>query len=187
MQTTDLVFLEAGHAMTTSMIVADTFNKKHFHVLRDIKNLIKQVPDLESNFVLTYEIKELGTAERKTPYYKIDRDGFALLGMGYTGQEALQFKINYINAFNAMEQHLLRTQTQQLKLLESLKNRLVVLHPEMVKVQRYYAAGLTQPEMVKLLDCSKRKLNYLIKDMRIMGLLPKRILSKDILKAIAKC
>lgn len=185
MQTTDLVFLEAGHAMTTSLIIAKTFNKEHFHVLRDIKKLLKQVPELISNFGLTYENKEIGQSERKTPFYSINRDGFVLLAMGYTGQEALQFKINYINAFNAMEQHLLKTQAQQLKLLESLKNRLVVLHPEMLKIQRYYAAGLTQPEMVKLLDCSKRKLNYLIKDMRIMGLLPKRILSKDILKAIA--
>ena len=33
----------------------------------------------------------------------MNRDGFALLTMGFTGKQALQWKIKYINAFNEME------------------------------------------------------------------------------------
>lgn len=38
--------------------------------------------------------------------YIINRDGFTLLAMGFTGKKALQFKIDYINAFNQMEEYI---------------------------------------------------------------------------------
>ena len=34
----------------------------------------------------------------------MNRDGFTLLAMGFTGDKALQFKLKYIEAFNKMEQ-----------------------------------------------------------------------------------
>jgi anti-repressor protein len=36
----------------------------------------------------------------------MNRDGFSLLVMGFTGSEALKFKIDFINAFNQMESKL---------------------------------------------------------------------------------
>jgi phage regulator Rha-like protein len=38
--------------------------------------------------------------------YLLTRDGFTLLVMGFTGQKALQWKLKYIEAFNAMEKTL---------------------------------------------------------------------------------
>ena len=40
----------------------------------------------------------------------MNRDGFTLLAMGFTGQKALKFKLKYIEAFNQMEE-LLKTQS----------------------------------------------------------------------------
>ena len=40
------------------------------------------------------------------PEYLMNRDGFTLLAMGFTGKEALQWKLKYIAAFNEMEQAL---------------------------------------------------------------------------------
>ena len=37
------------------------------------------------------------------PMYLMNRDGFSLLVMGFTGAKALEWKLKYINAFNAME------------------------------------------------------------------------------------
>lgn len=37
------------------------------------------------------------------PYYEMDKDFFTLLVMGFTGEKALKFKIDYINRFNQME------------------------------------------------------------------------------------
>ncbi|EPI20104.1 phage regulatory protein Rha, partial [Enterococcus faecalis] len=36
----------------------------------------------------------------------MNRDGFTLLAMGFTGQKALQFKLKYIEAFNQMEKEI---------------------------------------------------------------------------------
>lgn len=43
----------------------------------------------------------------------MNRDGFTLLVMGFTGDKAIKWKIKYINAFNEMEEKL---KTQQLVL-----------------------------------------------------------------------
>lgn len=43
---------------------------------------------------------------RTYPYYQITRDGFVLLVMGFTGPEALQFQVAYIERFNEMERRL---------------------------------------------------------------------------------
>lgn len=42
-------------------------------------------------------------AVRRDPGYNLSRDGFALLAMGFTGKQALAFKLAYIAAFNAMD------------------------------------------------------------------------------------
>jgi len=48
--------------------------------------------------------KDLGDGiERSYPFIEMDRDGFTLLAMGFTGAKALKFKLAYIAAFNAME------------------------------------------------------------------------------------
>ena len=42
----------------------------------------------------------------------MNRDGFSLLVMGFTGKEALQWKLKYINAFNTMESMLKERDTE---------------------------------------------------------------------------
>lgn len=102
----DLVFRNAnGDAVTTSYLVAETFGKKHQHVLRDIDNLECSEGLRASNFGLSFKIRELpngGSKEER--FYYIGKDGFTFLAMGYTGKKAAEFKEKYIAAFNAMEQ-----------------------------------------------------------------------------------
>ena len=94
-----------GKVWTTSYEGARYFGTQHFHVMRDIEKLIPKKPELRgSNFGLTFEIKQIGNTKRRTSYYLIDKDGFTLLAMGFTGDKALDFKIAYIQAFNRMEQ-----------------------------------------------------------------------------------
>jgi len=45
--------------------------------------------------------------------YEMDRDGFSLLAMGFTGEKALKWKLDYIKAFNAMERELKRIYTER--------------------------------------------------------------------------
>lgn len=90
---------------TTSLAIAECFGKQHAHVLRDIEKLTTECPKnfTQSNFGLSEYTDSTG---RKLPMYHIFFDGFILLVMGYTGKKALQMKLAYIAAFNAMREKL---------------------------------------------------------------------------------
>lgn len=100
-----------GKVYTTSYEVARYFGKRHDNVVRDIEKLIKKRPELRDlNFEETFEIKQIGTVTRRLSYYRIDKDGFVLLVMGFTGDKALDFKIDYIHEFNRMERAIQESQ-----------------------------------------------------------------------------
>lgn len=95
-----------GHPTTLSTQVAEYFGKRHDSVLRDIRNLILKCKDLNlHNFV---EVDYKTNKGQSYKAYRMDRKGFVLLAMGFTGEKALQFKIAYIDAFDEMERQLLK-------------------------------------------------------------------------------
>lgn len=96
--------------ITTSLKIAEKFGKEHAHVLRDIRDMECSDTFRESNFGLSSYKSAQGKA---LPMYEVTRDGFTLLAMGYTGKEAMKFKEDYINAFNAMENELKRIYTER--------------------------------------------------------------------------
>ena len=103
----NLVSFNDGRIVTTSLQVAEVFNKLHRHVLRDIRNLECSSSFQESNFGLSfYHSKLLNGGYKKQPMYYITKDGFTFLAMGFTGKIAARFKEAYINAFNEMERKL---------------------------------------------------------------------------------
>lgn len=100
----DLVQVENGKVTVTSKQVAEHFGKAHRHVLRDIAKEIETAGVFgETNFRLsTYTSSQ----NKVLPCYEMTRDGFSLIAMGFTGVEAQQWKIKYIEAFNQMEKML---------------------------------------------------------------------------------
>lgn len=101
----NLVFKgQNNKALTNSLLVAEKFGKEHQHILRDIRNLIGGMSNFGETpyFVETSYIHEQNG--REYPMYVMNRDGFTLLAMGFTGEKALKFKLDYINAFNQMEE-----------------------------------------------------------------------------------
>ena len=112
-----IVTIINGTPVTTSLDIAQRFNKRHDNVVRAIENLKSDCPAEFHllNFeevIREYENGKGGT--QQAPAYKITRDGFTLLAMGFTGKRALQFKLAYIAAFNAMEAQLHSAQTPAL-------------------------------------------------------------------------
>lgn len=89
--------------VVSSLDIAETFDKNHAHVLRDIKELECSDEFRESNFGLSSYVN---SQNKKQPMYYVTRDGFTLLAMGYTGEKAMKFKEAYIKQFNAMERML---------------------------------------------------------------------------------
>lgn len=99
----NLVELNNKQVVTTSLQVAETFSKEHKHVLRDIRELLKDVSKNEQMFS-EGETPDSYGRPRKT--YYINRDGFTLLAMGFTGKEALEFKLEFLNQYNRMEEYI---------------------------------------------------------------------------------
>lgn len=98
--------LHQGQAMTTSMAVAEHFGKLHKDVLKALKNLECSTDFTQRNFALCFNNNALANGKR-IPYYRMTRDGFVFLAMGFTGKAAAAWKEAYIGAFNRMEQALI--------------------------------------------------------------------------------
>lgn len=121
----ELVYLKKDQALTDSLMVAEMFEKRHDKVLRAIDNLLEslrkngEVNDTKNGAVnspensgqLFYKSRykdEKGEYRKK---YLMNRDGFSLLVMGFTGKKALEWKLKYIEAFNKMEKIITEKQT----------------------------------------------------------------------------
>ena len=86
-----------------SLDVAETFEKEHRNVLADIRNIQSEISTAEFS-ALFFENEYKASNGKKNPMYYMNRDGFTLLVMGYTGEKAMRFKLAYINQFNQMEE-----------------------------------------------------------------------------------
>ncbi|EGO7729120.1 phage regulatory protein [Enterococcus faecalis] len=139
----NLVIMKNQQAVTTSLQVAETFNKNHRDVLAAIDDLKEGVA--ENYAGLFYEDSYIHP-QNKQKYRQIimNRDGFTLLAMGFTGQKALKFKLKYIEAFNRMEKEIqqpkLPTSKRELALLalsanEETNERVDVIEKEVADLK----------------------------------------------------
>lgn len=103
-----------------SLQVAETFNKRHTHILDTITKLTEPKNGLsekftQRNFALsTYK----DNSGKQNKMYLLTKDGFAIVVMGFTGKKALQFKEEYIKRFNQMEQFIQSLQTAKIEFPE---------------------------------------------------------------------
>ncbi|EHJ7838944.1 Rha family transcriptional regulator [Campylobacter coli] len=94
--------IKENKVFINSLDLAKVFNKNHRHILQTTKNQ-PQNDFTESNFILsTYKDKK----GELRPCYNLTRDGFSLLVMGFTGEKAYKWKVEFIKAFNEMEKRL---------------------------------------------------------------------------------
>ena len=96
---------ENGQIVTNSRDVAEKFGKNHKEVLRTIDNISKEIDRAQfcALFILNSYKASNGKMNKE---YLMNRDGFSLLAMGFTGKKALEWKLKYIEAFNQMEEKL---------------------------------------------------------------------------------
>lgn len=104
----ELIQVKENQNVTTSLLVAEKFNKDHKNVIRKIETLLSDISTGSklSALKLFEKSEYIDTHGQPRIMYYINRDGFTLLAMGFTGREALEWKLKYINAFNEMERHI---------------------------------------------------------------------------------
>lgn len=83
--------------------------------MRDIESLIENLNENNAqNITLLFSKKKfINEINREYFYYEMNRDGFSLLVMGFTGKKAFQWKIKFIEAFNLMEKTLLNKNNEE--------------------------------------------------------------------------
>lgn len=101
-----------GEPVASSRQIAESFEKNHRDVLRAVDGLKEDVRNFAQMFFETEAPDSYGRPQRT---YLMNRDGFTLLAMGFTGKAALEWKLKYIAAFNAMEKQLATRSTSQLQ------------------------------------------------------------------------
>lgn len=118
--------MQSGEPVASSRQIADNFEKRHDHVMRDIDAMKKDVPNFGEMFFETTAPDSYGREQRT---YLMNRDGFTLLAMGFTGKAALEWKLKYIAAFNEMEKKL--ADQPQLTRSQLLATALIAAHEEL--------------------------------------------------------
>lgn len=96
----DLVTFDGNQVVTDSRSVSKHFGKRHDNVMAAIRGLLENQETQKMFHETTYVNEQNG---QTYPMYLMNRDGFSLLVMGFTGAKALEWKLKYIDAFNAME------------------------------------------------------------------------------------
>lgn len=140
----ELVIMKEQQAVTTSLMIAEVFGKNHRDVLKAIDELKEGVAQ---NFADLFHESSYIHDQNKQSYrmYLMNRDGFSLLVMGFTGKEAMKFKLQYIDAFNRMEKQLTvqapttMVEALEMALISAKENELLKIENQEMKPKALFA------------------------------------------------
>ena len=108
----ELVIMHDKQAVTTSLVLAEVFEKQHKNVIQAIEAKIESAENQARYKRMFYEgIYTDKKGEQRKMYY-LNRDGFTFIAMGFTGRKVDEIKLKYIDAFNKMEEQI-RNQSLQ--------------------------------------------------------------------------
>jgi anti-repressor protein len=117
---------KSGEPVASSRQVAENFGKEHKDILESIRQILAAENSATKSMFYETTFENRG---KQYPMYLMNRDGFTLLAMGFTGKAALEWKLKYIAAFNEMEKKL--TEQPQLTRSQLLATALIAAHEEL--------------------------------------------------------
>ena len=132
-----ILSMQNGEPVVSSRQIAESFEKRHDHVMRDIEDIMRGLPkngDTPMFYKTEYVHEQNG---QSYPMYLMNRDGFTLLAMGFNGKAALEWKLKYIAAFNEMEKKL--AEKPQLTRSQLLATALIAAHEELEQKDKQIA------------------------------------------------
>jgi len=103
---TNLVIMKDRQAVTTSLRVAEGFDKRHADVIRAIEEKIHSAQNCVQYQNMFAEGEYKDKSGKSNKIYYMNRDGFSFIAFGFNGRKADSFKLKYIEAFNQMEDHI---------------------------------------------------------------------------------
>lgn len=161
----EVLFLSTnGQPFTTSRAVAERFGKRHDNVIRAIKKLLSEMPDPQFGLLNFEESSYLNEQQKQQPEYRLTHDGFALLAMGFTGTDALAWKIAFLQAFSMLEAELIAQTARYAKALDQVR-------PMLRPIVEATAQGLNRAAIAAPLGKSVNAVSYHRRSARRLGLL----------------
>ena len=132
-----ILSMQNGEPVVSSRQIAESFEKRHDHVMRDIEDIMRGLPK-NGDTPMFYKTEYIHEQNGQTyPMYLMNRDGFTLLAMGFNGKAALEWKLKYIAAFNEMEKKL--AEKPQLTRSQLLATALIAAHEELEQKDKQIA------------------------------------------------
>jgi len=113
----DLVVIDDQHkSLTTNTLkVAEYFGKQHKNILQRINNLVKKG---RLKIQPSYYLDEQG---RKQKYSILDRKNFSIVVLGFTGEQAEIFRIEYVEQFEKNAAKLIEWEIYRQDVIEPTK------------------------------------------------------------------
>jgi len=155
----NLVQVTDGKVVVSSRQVAEHFGKLHKDVLAGIENIRAENSALTLMFDKTSYTAGTG---KSYPEYLMNRDGFSLLVMGFTGRKALERKIKYIQAFNAMEKELRNSGVPYVLIMKYHKKHPVLSSADVAALLHVTRETVTQTLQQPLAKCKHGRDYYLV-------------------------
>ena len=166
-----LVQIENNQVVVSSRQIANDFGKQHKHVLDSIRDILAA----ENSATKFFYESTYDNRGKEYPEYLMNRDGFSLLVMGFTGSKALEWKVRYIQAFNAMEAKLAMEHQDSYMIADPIARALKWAEEE--KKRRDLQATCSQQE--QLIGELKPKADYTDKILQSKSLVPITAIAKD--------
>lgn len=139
-----------GFAFANSMDVARVFEKRHDNVIQAINNFsdrvllnfkakgsIKKTKQKKMLDDVRFEVVDVDT--EIIDMYEMNRDGFIFLVMGFTGEKADNFKLDFIDGFNKLENEvrkLQNPQTQQIQFLQGMLDTIGIMDDRVTTLEQ---------------------------------------------------
>lgn len=154
----DLVKIENNQVVTTSLKVAEAFNKGHDSVLKVIRNRINGLVKINESQQWFYETFYVNSQGKKLPMYLLNKEAFLFTVMKFTGEDAERIQIKFVEQFVYMENQLKYGIQPPLTYLEALKQ--LVAKEEAYQKEKERADE--NQEVKELYDTSVAQNNYWI-------------------------
>lgn len=143
-----------GILTVSSREIAENFDKRHDKLTSEIERKYgdyivdeNECPRDGGNLLFIRSTYVHPQNNQRYKEYLLTRDGFSLLVMGFTGTDYLQWKLDYINEFNKMQDYINSNQDTkyialgdkqklQLEFLNCSPSKAVLLHKQLVEIAR---------------------------------------------------
>lgn len=105
-----------GRETITSLEVAEKLDKQHKNVMRDIRNILKDLDKLDISYKPYFEESFYKNKQNKEqPMYVLTKKGFELYGNRMTGSKGTLFAVNYIEKAHQLHERLTKKDVQEPK------------------------------------------------------------------------